>query len=255
MITTYEEDENVIHYAIGDVHGYLVQLEHALAWCAEDAAAAGMKGIVHLLGDYVDRGPDARGVIELLMAGPEEGHMIWRPLRGNHDDIFARAWRDPLDRQAAGWWEHGGQQTLMSYGWDPLRDLLPDTLAEWVPESHIEFLEGLPLMATTPEVIFVHAGLRPGIAIEDQDPWDLMWIRGPFLNSACDFGRTVVHGHTPDTSNPVYHPDVRRVAMDSGCFMGGMLAAAAFNPGERVPRFMTFGPYERTPVESRGFAP
>lgn len=243
MIDEFGPDDGVVHYAIGDVHGFLPQMSEALSWCAEDADSAGMRGIVHLLGDYVDRGPDSREVIEVLMKGSPDRHVEWRPLRGNHDDVFARTWRDPEDAEAAGWWEHGGQQTLASYGWNPLLHDLPDTIGEWVPAAHAEFLLSLPLVATTPDAIFVHAGLRPGVALADQTPRDLMWIRSTFTKSAYDFGRPVVHGHTPESENPKQHAN--RVALDSGCFIGGVLSAAAFDPGSREPRFMRFGPNGR----------
>jgi len=253
MITTFEEDPGVVHYAVGDVHGCLTQLEAALAWCSEDAADAGLRGVVHLLGDYVDRGPDSRGVIDLLMRGPAEANMDWRPKRGNHDDMLARAWRDPGDPETAGWWEHGGQQTLASYGWNPVVHGLPSRVSDWVPREHAEWLATLPLAAETPFAIFVHAGLRPGIPLRSQAPRDLMWIRSDFLRSDHDFGVPVVHGHTPDSANPVVHPN--RVALDSGCFMGGILAVAAFDPGDRRPRLERFGADGRIRPEQEGFDP
>ena len=253
MITEFSEDGGTIHYAIGDVHGFLWQMQAALRWCAEDASARGMRGCVHLLGDYVDRGPDAKGVIECLMAGSPDPHVEWLPLRGNHDDVFARTWQNAADPEAAGWWEHGGQQTLMSYGWHPLHDPMPDTLSEWVPESHVAFLSSLPLVAVTPTAIFVHAGLRPGVDLRNQSSRDLMWIRGAFSGADHDFGRVVVHGHTPGSENPKRHRG--RVSMDSGCFIGGILSAAAFDPGSAEPRFMTFGPTGRIqPTDVEGLA-
>jgi len=238
LIEEYGADLATVHYAIGDVHGCLVQMRHALAWCARDAEDRNMRGVVHLLGDYVDRGPDSRGVLETLMAGPAESHMQWRPLRGNHDQDFSRSWRDPDGGEASGWWVHGGQQTLASYGWNPLVDEAPDHLREWVPERHIIFLEGLPLAAATPYAIFVHAGMRPGVPLSMQSPRDLMWIRGDFLRSEHDFGRRVVHGHTYESGNPVVRDN--RVALDSCCFGEGTLSAAAFDPGSTDPRIERF---------------
>lgn len=236
----YGPDEGTVHYAVGDVHGCLPQMLAALDWCSADADDRGMKGVVHLLGDYVDRGPDSRGVIEALLSGAGGSHMAWRPLKGNHDHDFAAAWRDPQSPAASGWWVHGGQQTLASYGWNPMDHPAPDHLGEWVPESHIAFLESLPVAAATPQALFVHAGMRAGIPLEGQSARDLMWIRGAFLRSAYDFGRPVVHGHTYESGNPAVREN--RVALDSGCFATGILSAAAFDPGSPLPRLARFGP-------------
>lgn len=237
-ITVLEEDPGVIDYAVGDVHGYRAHMEAALRWCAEDARERGMLGRVHLLGDYGDRGPDTRGVIERLMRGPDEDWMTWHPVRGNHDEVLTRAWRDPYDENAFDWWSHGGQQLLVSYGWRPLVHGLPDLLADWIPVEHIEFLEGLPLANLVGSKLFVHAGIRPGNPLERQTDRDLMWIRTEFLKFKGDHGLTVIHGHSPEAENPVDHGN--RIAMDSGCFYTDVLSACAFDPGEPKPRFRRF---------------
>lgn len=251
LIEQYEDDPHAIHYAIGDIHGCLTQMETALLWCAEDAEERGMRGIVHLLGDYVDRGPNSKGVIERLLEGPKEAHMTWRPLRGNHDDILARSWYNPADPETAGWWEHGGQQTLVSYGWDPMVHGIPSLVSDWIPRRHAEFLASLPLLAQTPFAVFVHAGLRPEVELQEQSPRDLMWIRGDFLKSGHDFGIPIVHGHSPNRANPAVYEN--RVSLDSGCFMSGVLSVAAFDPGERRPRLERFGMDTRIPKPDEGF--
>lgn len=252
-VEEFGDDPGTVHFAVGDVHGCLAQLEAALSWCAQDAGERGMLGVVHLLGDYVDRELDSRGVVEFLMRGPDDPHMEWRPKRGNHDDMLDRVWRDPHDPEAAGWWEHGGQQTLASYGWDPVVHGMPSLVSDWVPRDHAEWLASLPLAAETPFAVFVHAGLRPGIPLQRQSERDLMWIRQDFLKSGHDFGVPVVHGHTPDKANPAIHPN--RVALDSGCFMGGILSIAAFDPGDRRPRLERFGPDGRIDSQEQGFDP
>lgn len=226
---------DIRRYAIGDLHGCIEEARRALQWCAEDAAADNVEAEIVLLGDYVDKGTDSRAVLDMLVEGPNDNHVTWIPLRGNHDDLFQRAWFDPSDPLAAAWWEQGGQDTLLSYGWDPLRDALPGRLSEYVPESHASFLRGLPLIYETNDLIFVHAGLNKDRAIDEQTDRDLMWIRGPFLGTDFNFGRPVVHGHSPDSKNP--RSDEFRVSMDTGCYGSGRLAIARFEPGERVPTF------------------
>jgi len=233
-----------ITYAIGDIHGCLDQMLEAAAWAEADAASRGAQGLVVFLGDYVDRGTDAPGVIDALMAGPVAGHMRWLPLRGNHDDMLAKVWADPSHHLAGQWWEHGGQQTLMNYGWNPLEHPIPAHLGEWIPERHARFLAGLPLCHEDEDRIYVHAGLRGGIPLAEQEEKDMLWIRSEFLNSDWDFGRTVVHGHTPGRRNPAVTPT--RINMDTGCFVTGILACGAFEPGVHEPRVRLTGqgPYE-----------
>src|SRR5690606_22175457 len=115
MHQKFASSPDIIDYAIGDVHGCLEQLKTALAWCASDALQNGTRGRVQLLGDYVERGPQSKDVIELLIDGPQDAHMTWHPLKGNHDDMMATVWYDPSHPMATAWWQHGGQQTLASY--------------------------------------------------------------------------------------------------------------------------------------------
>jgi serine/threonine protein phosphatase 1 len=235
-IIDFVEDADTIEYAIGDVHGHVENLATALRMCETDAADRRMRARVHLLGDYVDRGPDSCSVIEMLMRGPAADHVEWFPLRGNHDHVFASVCRDPFHELAREWWEHGGQQTLMSYGWDPLVHGVPSEIGSWVPEAHADFLASLPVAHVVGRRLFVHAGMRPGRTLEQQTDRDLMWIRYEFLKHDGDFGYTVVHGHSPEASNPRDHGN--RIAMDGGCFYTGNLAISAFGPGVPTPRFM-----------------
>lgn len=253
---TMEVDEEgpsvsvTITYAIGDIHGCLRQMLEATEWAAADAESKGANGLVIFLGDYVDRGGDAPGVIETLMNGPKDSHMRWLPLKGNHDDMIAKIWQDPEHVLAGQWWEHGGQHTLMNYGWDPLLDPVPRHLGEWIPERHAAFLGSLPLHYEDDDRIYVHAGLRPGVPLAGQSEKDMLWIRKDFLNSEWDFGKTVVHGHTPHRRNP----DVKegRVNLDTGCYATGVLACGAFDPGAREPRIWLSG---NRPCESMDVSP
>ncbi len=251
-ILDFKESNDTIEYAIGDVHGYAENLACALRMCANDASDHGMRARIHLLGDYVDRGPDSKGVIEMLMAGPEEDHVELLPLRGNHDHVFAAVCRDPKHELAREWWEHGGQQTMMSYGWNPLIHGMPSDVGSWVPKAHSDFLASLPLGHVVGNRFYVHAGIRPGRALIDQTDRDLMWIRNEFLKHKGDLGMVVVHGHSPEAVNPQDHGN--RIAMDGGCFYTGNLAIAAFDPGVAAPRFMIakamdFGPSYRKETE------
>lgn len=233
-------DPDVIEYAIGDIHGYAPEMEAALLWCSEDAARLGKKARVHLLGDYVDRGPDSRRVLEILREGPRDAHVEWLPIRGNHDETFARVWFDHRDELAPEWWARGGQQTLMSYGWNPLLDGLPRSLADWVPEDDIAFIRSMPLAHVVGDLLFVHAGVRPGRRLEEQSDRDLMWIRSEFARHEGDYGHTVVHGHIPDEGHPKRFSN--RIAMDGGVFFTGRASVAAFEYGAPEPRFETVRP-------------
>src|SRR3954468_2630955 len=174
-------------YAVGDLHGMSHLLRQALEFIARDAGDEPARLV--FLGDYIDRGPDPKGVLDILMAGPANPRHIWAPLKGNHDHLMEQA----LSRDVGGpgtWLMNGAETTIRSFGLD---------LVDWrdVPEPYLEFIRGLPLHFEDAQQIFVHAGLRPGIALKEQDPHDLVWIRDPFLTARYDFGKLVVHGHTP----------------------------------------------------------
>lgn len=231
IISSHKE---VRRYAIGDVHGCIEHLKRALHWCAEDARRDGVTAEVLLLGDFVDKGPNTKAVIELLITGSEYPHLTLVPLKGNHDYMLHALWYNPSHEMASSWWENGGQQTLMSYGWEPSTDAVPGHLRDLIPQEHADFLGDLPVLYMTEDLIFVHAGLNHERSIEEQTERDLMWIRGPFLQACHDFGRPVVHGHAPDKENPfVSH---YRISLDAGCYGTECLAIACFDPGERIPK-------------------
>ena len=240
-------------YTIGDIHGQKDMLDHALSLIVADG---GDDAQIVFLGDYVDRGPDSRGVIDTLMAGQAAGKP-WTCLLGNHDRFFARFIRegrqhDPRVKSGLNWLNPrlGGAQTLASYGvhgemhfaeqkFGDVEEFLhcdidtgritPAALIvaaqAAVPETHIAFLEGLPLWHETAHLLFVHAGLRPHISLPHQDPEDLIWIRDGFLETNHDFGHLVVHGHTA-----LDHPQHfgNRVDLDGGAGYGRPWVPAVF---------------------------
>jgi serine/threonine protein phosphatase 1 len=219
-------------YAIGDIHGHLELLKSAHHRIAADMALHGHGKIVHL-GDLVDRGPDSRGVVEYLRTGMAEGR-DWLVLKGNHDRLFTQflndpAWKDPGLRPEMNWLHPriGGAFTLASYGVSnaadrPIAPVVAEAIAA-VPAEHRQFLESLPTSFTHEAAIFVHAGIRPGIALADQAETDLLWIRKGFLDDTRDHGALIVHGHTALDKATHYG---NRLNMDSSAAYGGPLSAA-----------------------------
>ena len=227
---------NRVVYAIGDVHGCADLLVHLHRAILADAARRGRAEAVAVhLGDYVDRGPASRAVLDRLSGDPLPGlQKVY--LCGNHD-----AWmRDFLTdaRAGRGWLVNGGRETLESYGvacWgsDPslreLRRLRSDLLAA-MPERHRRFLDTLRLTWSEGAYLFVHAGLRPGVPLARQQPADLTGIRRPFLTSRDRFdGALVVHGHTVVTSPQVH---ANRIAIDTGAYATGRLTALVIDGDE-----------------------
>ncbi|MBE0412251.1 metallophosphoesterase [Yoonia sp.] len=235
-------------YAIGDIHGQKDMLDAALIQIANDG---GSDAQVVFLGDYTDRGPDSRGVIETLISGREAGRN-WVFLRGNHDRLFSRFIQQGVGhdaRVASGiHWINprlGGNTTLASYGitgdavfhypdngleqLQHFSGMDQGTLVQQaraaVPQAHLDFLDGLPLFHQTDHLIFVHAGLRPGIALSEQAEDDLIWIRDGFLDSTHDFGPLVVHGHTA-LDSPRHFGN--RIDLDGGAGYGRPLVPAVF---------------------------
>lgn len=226
-------------YAIGDVHGRADLLAPLLEIIAEDLARArprpGACDLV-VLGDILDRGPHSRAVVELLLeqirAADGRTH-AQRPaprltvLRGNHEAMALAFLTDP-ETHGAAWMTNGGARTLESYGVAPPATPTPAALrataaafAQALPADHRRFLGSLPLMQRLGDVVLVHAGVRPGLALADQDPTDLLWIREPFLSSRCDFGALVIHGHSV---TPAVEVRPNRIGVDTGAVHSGRLS-------------------------------
>lgn len=240
-------------YAIGDIHGQKAMLDQALDLIHADG---GPDAEIVFLGDYTDRGPDSRAVVDTLIAGQEAGRN-WSFIKGNHDRFFTRYIRDgrqhdPRVKSGISWLNPrlGGTATLASYGIEgaPEFKRSEDDGLEWlagfateagaedaeglwaeaqtaVPEAHLAFLEGLPLIHQTNDLIFVHAGLRLNLPLEAQDTEDLLWIREPFLEDRTDYGKLIVHGHTA-LDRPQHHGN--RINLDGGAGYGRPLVPAVF---------------------------
>ncbi|MDW4498162.1 metallophosphoesterase family protein [Sulfitobacter sp. D35] len=219
-------------YAIGDIHGRLDELHRVMELIEADG---GPDARVVLLGDYVDRGPESAGVIDFLAEARRTGRN-WVTLMGNHDRylrnfIDARTVHDPSTRPGLYWFDPrlGGDKTMASYGVEAHeRSDLAEVHAaavEAVPDAHREFLASLPTMHVTDDLICVHAGIRPGVPLEEQDEEDLVWIRQGFLEDRTDHGRMVVHGHTALDWPTRY---VNRVNLDGGAGYFRNLHAAVF---------------------------
>lgn len=223
-------------YAVGDVHGRIDLLRRLGRLIAEDArAAAPADKIVVYLGDYVDRGPGSFAVVDLLLNEPLAGFQAVH-LKGNHEDLMLGFLEDA--RVGPTWFMNGGIATMESYGvdvFDPVGGAdSPEEarrrLRELLPRAHLDFLRRLALSHREGDYLFVHAGVRPGVPLAEQRPSDLLWIRGEFLDSAADFGRVVVHGHTISAE-----PEVRanRIGIDTGAYYSNRLTCLVLEGSDR----------------------
>lgn len=213
-------------YAIGDIHGMREELLRLLDLIEQDIRERPPAGPVTeiFLGDYVDRGPDSFGVIETLLEPRENRRRVC--LRGNHEDAMMRALEDSA--AVMRWMTFGGDATCRSYGLDDPSLLhnppaLQPMLQAALPDTHRDFLNGLGLFERIGGLLFVHAGIRPGVSLADQDPHDLIWIRDEFLTYGGPLPFHVVHGHTPSRK-----PErlAYRTNVDTAAVYGGALTCA-----------------------------
>jgi diadenosine tetraphosphatase ApaH/serine/threonine PP2A family protein phosphatase len=229
-------------YAIGDIHGRadLLTKIHKIIRADAGRQADGRRKIVVYLGDYVDRGAKSRQVIEMLLRSPLEGFdSIY--LKGNHEDYmlgFLEGGGDGL-----GWLFNGGEATLASYGVAAPGSVSPNggaldelrvALNAALPEDHRAFLASLELHHREGGYLFVHAGIRPEVALAEQSADDLMWIRDEFLSCDADHDCRVVHGHTI-TWSPEVLPN--RIGIDTGAYVSGALTCLVIEGAET--RFLT----------------
>ena len=221
-------------YCIGDIHGRLDLLEELHHMIRQDAADfSGSKAVVYL-GDYVDRGSQSCQVLDLLVSQPLTGfEMVY--LLGNHEQAMLDFLKQP--RSAAAWLTYGGQGTLLSYGvglgklvisQDP--GSLCAELEQKLPQSHLDFLNDCQLVHTEGSYCFVHAGIRPGVPLADQQMQDMLWIREDFTRSRSNHEHIVVHGHT--ISDEVeWLPN--RIGIDTGAYETGLLTALVLEGQEQ----------------------
>ena len=211
-------------YAIGDIHGHLDLLDQVLARIDAHLADNPISQPIEVfLGDYVDRGPQSRVVLDRLIERSHTHRTIF--LKGNHEVLLATFPTDPniLDE----WRKYGGLETLMSYGLKPSAKRSPSQYPELaaalehaLPQSHRDFLSELKTHFVCGDYFFVHAGVRPNVSLHLQSENDLLWIRDDFLKYEKPFDKIIVHGHTP-----VPAPEIRsnRINIDTGAYATGKL--------------------------------
>jgi serine/threonine protein phosphatase 1 len=212
-------------YAIGDLHGRLDLLQSAAKAIANHAGDTRFR--VVFLGDYVDRGPDSRGVVNFLMGLQKLWPVVC--LKGNHEELMIQAVNDPGSGALARWLANGGDATLRSYDVDPEADL-----AEQLPRAHLRWLLSLPRTTGDQHRIYVHAGLLPGTPVHRQSERTCLWIRERFLQAGPgDFEAHIVHGHTPiwEGKPDPAEPELleHRTNLDTGAFATGVLVVAVFD--------------------------
>lgn len=208
-------------YVIGDIHGRADLLGDLLGQIGADAQGAEQRRkVLVYLGDYVDRGEESFEVIEMLIAGPPPGFEAVH-LKGNHEEFMIGFHED--GSHAASWTLNGGAATLWSYGVGAPglfggggnMETLRGNFREALPQRHLDFLIGLATFHVEGDYLFAHAGIRPGVPIEEQQECDLLWIRKEFLSHGGAFPKMVVHGHSIRET-----PDIRanRIGIDTGAY-------------------------------------
>lgn len=209
-------------YAIGDIHGALHKLQSLIARCERHAAGRPLRFV--FLGDYVDRGPQSRDVVRYLMEFEAQAPDRVIALMGNHEAMLVSIFDGAAPPED--WLKQGGAATLDSYDVADARAL---------PRDHVDWLRRLRCSHDDGRRFFVHAGIHPERPLDRQDDHDLLWIREPFLSDRRDYGRLVVHGHTPARGGV---PDLRsnRLAVDTGAGYGGPLTAAVFSADATAPQ-------------------
>ncbi|WP_205648874.1 metallophosphoesterase family protein [Acuticoccus kandeliae] len=219
-------------YAIGDIHGRIDLLHKMMDAIAADIAARPVDNVTEIfIGDYVDRGDDSKDVIDFLCLPPLDGRKRIC-LIGNHEDAMLSGLHDGSSIHR--WLAFGAEATFRSYGIEPRQHArnpaaLQPLLQSVMPPEHIAFLNGLKVSHSIGNVLFVHAGIRPGVPIDRQNRQDMIWIRDEFLSYRKPLPMHVVHGHTP-VSAPEHLP--WRTNVDTGAVYGGSLTAAVLEGNE-----------------------
>lgn len=236
LLGNAKTENDIRIYAVGDVHGRLDLLAGMHDRIAADLRRSPVDDHVILhLGDLVDRGPESAGVLDFVIDRCAADDRVMA-LMGNHEHQFLMFLKGSSDSIGL-WMTYGGVETLASYGVagghpdmsaDDAQRLREKSLTA-IPDRHVAFMENLPLMVRSRDFLFVHAGIRPGVDLVDQDDLDLLYIRRPFLDAIGDLGVVVVHGHTP-----VDHPDIRpnRINVDTGAVYGNALTCVVLEGTE-----------------------
>jgi len=222
-------------YAIGDVHGrddLLRDLHEHIRDYHRQMHSGRDAELIHI-GDYIDGGAYSREVIDRLMSGLNGFQMTC--LLGNHEAMLLECLATDNRQAWYTWLSNGGEETLASFGMS-LRfgGYDPDELLTSVGEDRVAWLKSLPLSKAIEPYLFVHAGIAPGVPIDQQQPKDMLWIRSRFLDSDEDHGCVVVHGHTPG-DEPVVKAN--RICIDTGSTSNGLLTAAVLD-GNATPVFL-----------------
>lgn len=222
-------------YAIGDVHGCLRELRLLLAQIEQDDREdRPAETHVVMIGDLVDRGPDSAGVIEFFLSERPD-FATFHFLMGNHEAAMLESLADGADPRGSGWLRFGGRAALRSYGvpeeaYDLQGRLLRDEFARYVPDRHLEFMRSFQSSVQFGDYLFVHAGIRPGRALNRQSHRDLISIREPFLTDPRAHTAMVVHGHT--ISRDVDRPG-NRIGIDTGAYISGVLTALGLHGSDQ----------------------
>jgi serine/threonine protein phosphatase 1 len=228
-----------VGFAIGDVHGRADLLDRLCARIEAEAerlrAAGRAPPIVIGLGDYVDRGLQSKQVLDLLASGRPRG-CERRLLRGNHEQAMLAFLADPVGMAA--WLEHGGAETLASFGVRPPNRATSEAelggcaaaFGRALGHERLALIQGLETYLVLGDYLFVHAGVRPDLALDRQTEDTFLWVRAPFLDSDKRLPWVVVHGHTPADAP---YKDRRRIGLDTGAYITGRLGYARFE-GEQV---------------------
>lgn len=220
-------------YAVGDIHGRLDLFRALLAAIeADDAAQPSADTTIILLGDLVDRGPDSSGV--LRAARLLQRRRKTRILYGNHEEMFVKSMEDVGVLRH--FLRHGGRETLASYGIrlddlaEPTYEVLQVQMADAVPPADLDFIATFEEAIAIGDYLFVHAGVDPAVALDEQDPRDLRWIREPFMSHPMRLGPMIVHGHTIVEG---VEERAHRISLDTGAYMSGRLTAVALEGESR----------------------
>lgn len=224
-------------YAIGDIHGRVDLLNQLLDQMMEDdAGRAAVDQHLIFLGDLIDRGPDSAAVIERAIA-VREAMPTTRFLMGNHEEVFLKALNGD-EKAMRLFCRIGGRETILSYGMCEAEysrldyPELVEAMARMVPTAHQRFVESFEDMVIVGDYAFVHAGIRPQVALADQQQSDLRWIRDLFLNFSAPHDRIIVHGHT---ISEAIDERSNRIGIDTGAYLTGRLSAMGFEGTARWP--------------------